>query len=149
MAEAVKKSGAQFFRGGAFKPRTSPYSFSGLGKDALKILGEIREQFGLKIVTEGLDEATVDLVEKYADMIQIGSRNCLPVVLVPPGTATIQSSTNFLRPVRDGYVEAVSRPLKVGRTVIVVETEIVDAEGRAVAHVAQSQAVLLELADSS
>jgi 1,4-dihydroxy-2-naphthoyl-CoA hydrolase len=65
------------------------------------------------------------------------------------GTATIQSSTNFLRPVRDGYVEAVSRPLKVGRTVIVVETEIVDAEGRAVAHAAQSQAVLLELADSS
>jgi 1,4-dihydroxy-2-naphthoyl-CoA hydrolase len=59
------------------------------------------------------------------------------------GTATIQSSTNFLRPVRDGYVEAVSRPLKVGRTVIVIETEIVDAEGRAVAHVAQSQVVLL------
>jgi 1,4-dihydroxy-2-naphthoyl-CoA hydrolase len=58
------------------------------------------------------------------------------------GTATIQSSTNFLRPVRDGYVEAVSRPLKVGRTVIVVETEIVDAEGRAVARVVQSQAVL-------
>lgn len=59
------------------------------------------------------------------------------------GTATIQSSTNFLRPVRDGYVEAVSRPLKVGRTVIVVETELVDAEGRAVARVVQSQAVLL------
>jgi 3-deoxy-7-phosphoheptulonate synthase len=75
VAEAVKKSGAQFFRGGAFKPRTSPYSFSGLGKDALKILGEVRERFGLKIVTEALDEATVDLVEKYADMIQIGSRN--------------------------------------------------------------------------
>jgi uncharacterized protein (TIGR00369 family) len=58
------------------------------------------------------------------------------------GTATIQSSTNFLRPVRDGYVEAVSRPLKVGRTVIVVETELVDAEGLAVARVVQSQAVL-------
>ncbi len=58
------------------------------------------------------------------------------------GTATIQSSTNFLSPVRDGYVEAVSRPLKVGRTVIVVETQIVDAEGRAVARVVQSQAVL-------
>ncbi len=64
------------------------------------------------------------------------------------GTATIQSSTNFLRPVRDGYVEAVSRPLKVGRTVIVVKTEIVDAEGRVVAHIAQSQAVLLEPGDS-
>ena len=58
------------------------------------------------------------------------------------GTATIQSSTNFLRPVRDGYVEAVSRPLKVGRTVIVVETEIVDADGRSVARTVQSQAVL-------
>ncbi len=75
VAEAVKRSGAKFFRGGAFKPRTSPYSFSGLGKDALKILAEIREQTGLKIVTEALDDANVDLVEKYADMIQIGARN--------------------------------------------------------------------------
>ncbi len=75
VAEIVKKSGAKFFRGGAFKPRTSPYSFSGLGKDALKILAEIRNQFGLKIVTEALDDANVDLVEKYADMIQIGARN--------------------------------------------------------------------------
>jgi 3-deoxy-7-phosphoheptulonate synthase len=75
VAEIVKKSGAQFFRGGAFKPRTSPYSFSGLGKDALKILAEIRERYGLKIVTEALDEGNVDLVEKYADMLQIGARN--------------------------------------------------------------------------
>src|SRR3981081_3234597 len=75
VAEAVKKSGAQFFRGGAFKPRTSPYAFAGLGEDALKILAEIREKFGLKIVTEALDESNVDLVEKYADMIQIGARN--------------------------------------------------------------------------
>lgn len=75
VAEIVKKSGAKFFRGGAFKPRTSPYSFSGLGKDALKILAEIRDQFGLKIVTEALDDANVDLVEKYADMIQVGARN--------------------------------------------------------------------------
>ena len=74
-AEAVQKAGARFFRGGAFKPRTSPYSFAGLGEDALKILVEIREQFGLKIVSEALDEGNVDLVEKYADMIQIGARN--------------------------------------------------------------------------
>jgi 3-deoxy-7-phosphoheptulonate synthase len=74
-AEAVQKAGAQFFRGGAFKPRTSPYSFAGLGEDALKILVEIREKFGLKIVSEALDESTVDLVEQYADMIQIGARN--------------------------------------------------------------------------
>jgi len=75
VAEAVKNSGVKFFRGGAFKPRTSPYSFSGLGKDALKILAEIRERHGLKIVTEALDEANVDLVEKYADMLQVGARN--------------------------------------------------------------------------
>ncbi len=74
-AESVARSGAKFFRGGAFKPRTSPYSFSGLGEDALKILGEIRKEFGLKIVSEALDSETVDLVEKHADMIQIGARN--------------------------------------------------------------------------
>jgi 3-deoxy-7-phosphoheptulonate synthase len=75
IAEAVKKSGAQFFRGGAFKPRSSPYSFPGLGEEGLKILAEVREKFGLNIVTEALDEENVSLVEKYADMIQVGSRN--------------------------------------------------------------------------
>jgi 3-deoxy-7-phosphoheptulonate synthase len=75
VAEAVKNSGAQFFRGGAFKPRTSPYAFAGLGEEGLKILAEIREEFGLKIVTEALDESNVDLVEKYGDMIQVGARN--------------------------------------------------------------------------
>ena len=71
----MQRSGAKFFRGGAFKPRTSPYAFSGLGEPALQILAEIRKEFGLKIVTEALDEANLDLVEKYADMIQIGARN--------------------------------------------------------------------------
>jgi 3-deoxy-7-phosphoheptulonate synthase len=75
VAEAVKKSGAQFFRGGAYKPRTSPYAFSGLGEEALVLLAEIREKLDLKIVSEALDEANVDLVEKYADMIQVGARN--------------------------------------------------------------------------
>ncbi|MDQ2867769.1 MAG: 3-deoxy-7-phosphoheptulonate synthase [Verrucomicrobiota bacterium] len=75
VAEVVKKSGAKFFRGGAFKPRTSPYAFSGLGEEGLKILAEVREKFGLKIVSEALDDASVELVEKYADMIQIGARN--------------------------------------------------------------------------
>ncbi len=74
-AEAVARSGAKFFRGGAFKPRTSPYSFSGLGEEALKILDEIRREFDLKIVSEVLDSETVELVEKYSDMIQIGARN--------------------------------------------------------------------------
>jgi 3-deoxy-7-phosphoheptulonate synthase len=75
IAETVKQSGARFFRGGAFKPRTSPYSFQGLGEEALRILAEVREQFGLRIVTEALDESGVDLVERYADMVQIGARN--------------------------------------------------------------------------
>ena len=75
VAEAVWRSGAKFFRGGAFKPRTSPYAFQGLGEDGLKILEDIRDTYGLKIVTEALDEAGVDLVERYADVIQIGARS--------------------------------------------------------------------------
>ncbi len=74
-AEAVAASGAKFFRGGAFKPRTSPYAFQGMGEDGLKILGEVRERFGLNIVTEAMDEHGIDLVEKYGDCIQIGARN--------------------------------------------------------------------------
>jgi 3-deoxy-7-phosphoheptulonate synthase len=75
VAAAVSRSGARFFRGGAFKPRTSPYAFQGLGEDGLKILAEVREAYGLKIVTEALDEQGVDQVERYGDMIQIGARN--------------------------------------------------------------------------
>ena len=75
VAEIVQQSGAKFFRGGAFKPRTSPYAFQGLGEEGLEILAEVRERFGLKIITEAIDEKAVDLVEKYGDCIQIGSRN--------------------------------------------------------------------------
>ena len=75
IGEAVRRSGARFFRGGAFKPRTSPYAFQGLGEEGLKILAEVREAYGLKIVTEALDEAGVDLIERYGDMIQIGARS--------------------------------------------------------------------------
>lgn len=75
VAEAVAKSGAKFFRGGAFKPRTSPYAFQGKGEDGLKILAEVREKYGLNIVTEAMDERGIDLVEKYGDCIQIGARN--------------------------------------------------------------------------
>lgn len=75
VAKAVAESGARFFRGGAFKPRTSPYAFQGMGEDGLKILAEVREQFGLNIVTEAMDERGIDLVEKYGDCIQIGARN--------------------------------------------------------------------------
>lgn len=75
VAESVAKSGAKFFRGGAFKPRTSPYAFQGKGEDGLKILAQVREQFGLNIITEAMDERGIDLVEKYGDCIQIGARN--------------------------------------------------------------------------
>jgi len=75
VAEAVANSGAKFFRGGAFKPRTSPYAFQGKGEEGLQILAQVREQFGLNIVTEAMDEQGVDLVEKYGDCIQIGARN--------------------------------------------------------------------------
>jgi 3-deoxy-7-phosphoheptulonate synthase len=74
-AAIVQKAGAKFFRGGAYKPRTSPYSFQGLGLDGLKIMVEIRQRFGLKIVTEAVDNESLDLVEEHADMIQIGARN--------------------------------------------------------------------------
>src|SRR5438067_11616128 len=75
VAEAVKESGARFFRGGVWKPRTSPYSFRGLGEKAWEIMAEIRETFQLKIVTESLDEAGIGLIEQYGDIIQIGARN--------------------------------------------------------------------------
>src|SRR5437588_3437474 len=75
IAERVAMAGAHFFRGGAYKPRTSPYSFQGLGEEGLKIMAEARDRFGLLIVTEAVDNDSLDLVEKYADMIQIGARN--------------------------------------------------------------------------
>jgi 3-deoxy-7-phosphoheptulonate synthase len=74
-AERIKAAGARLFRGGAYKPRTSPYSFQGLGEPGLKILAEVREKFGLGIVTEAIDNESLELVEKYADVIQIGARN--------------------------------------------------------------------------
>jgi 3-deoxy-7-phosphoheptulonate synthase len=75
VAREVKRGGAQLLRGGAFKPRTSPYSFQGLGEEGLKILAEAREETGLPVVTEAIDIEGVDLVERYADAIQIGARN--------------------------------------------------------------------------
>jgi 3-deoxy-7-phosphoheptulonate synthase len=75
VAEAVASAGAQFFRGGAYKPRTSPYSFQGMGEAGLQIMAEIRDRFGLKIITEAIDNESLDLVDQYADVIQIGARN--------------------------------------------------------------------------
>ena len=74
-AKAVKKSGAKFLRGGAFKPRTSPYSFQGLGEKGLKYLAKARKETGISIISEVMDTKDVELVEKYVDIIQIGARN--------------------------------------------------------------------------
>jgi 3-deoxy-7-phosphoheptulonate synthase len=74
-ARAVKERGASMLRGGAFKPRTSPYSFRGLEEDGLKLLAQARQETGLPVVTEVMSEATVQLVAKYADVLQIGTRN--------------------------------------------------------------------------
>ena len=75
IARAVQKAGAHFFRGGAFKPRTSPYSFQGLGEKGLRILSRVRDETGLPVITEAPDHEIFDLVEKYADVVQIGARN--------------------------------------------------------------------------
>jgi len=75
IAEKVAARGAHILRGGAYKPRTSPYSFQGLGEDGLEILAEAREQFGLPVVSEVVDPATVPVAAQYLDMIQIGTRN--------------------------------------------------------------------------
>ena len=75
IAERVKKTGVRLFRGGAYKPRTSPYSFQGLGEAGLKILANVRANYGFGIVTEAIDNESLDLVEEYADVIQIGARN--------------------------------------------------------------------------
>ena len=75
VARRVKAAGAHLLRGGAYKPRTSPYAFQGLGEEGLKLLAEAREETGLPIVTEAVDLESLDLVERYADAIQIGARN--------------------------------------------------------------------------
>ena len=74
-AYAVKEAGGHALRGGAFKPRTSPYSFQGLGEEGLEIMAEARELTGLPIVTEVMSEEKVDVVARYADILQIGQRN--------------------------------------------------------------------------
>ncbi|MFC5865586.1 3-deoxy-7-phosphoheptulonate synthase [Acidicapsa dinghuensis] len=75
IADKVAAAGAQFFRGGAFKPRTSPYAFQGLGLEGLQIMAEIRERTGMRIITEAIDAETLEMVVEYADVIQIGARN--------------------------------------------------------------------------
>jgi 3-deoxy-7-phosphoheptulonate synthase len=75
IAQQLRSTGVRLFRGGAYKPRTSPYSFQGLGLSGLKILSRVRKDYGFGIVTEAIDNESLDLVEEYADVIQIGARN--------------------------------------------------------------------------
>src|SRR5918992_1410237 len=75
IAGDVKKAGANILRGGAFKPRTSPYAFQGMGEEGLKILREVGDEHGMPVVTEVMDPRQVPLVEKWADMLQVGARN--------------------------------------------------------------------------
>lgn len=82
IASAVRAAGANIFRGGAFKPRTSPYSFQGLGEDGLKVLRDVGDEFGMPVVTEVTDPRCVELVARYADMLQVGARNMQNFVLL-------------------------------------------------------------------
>jgi 3-deoxy-7-phosphoheptulonate synthase len=82
IARAVKDSGAKILRGGAFKPRTSPYSFQGLGKEGLKILRAAADDCQLKVITEVMDKSQIDLIEKYSDILQIGTRNMQNYILL-------------------------------------------------------------------
>ena len=75
IAEGIRRAGGQILRGGAYKPRTSPYSFQGLGEAGLEILARVRDEFEIPIITEAIDEASLVLVDQYADCIQIGARN--------------------------------------------------------------------------
>ncbi len=82
IAEAVRASGANIFRGGAYKPRTSPYAYQGMGEEGLKLLREVGQQHGMPVVTEVTDPRNVELVAEYADMLQIGARNMQNFVLL-------------------------------------------------------------------
>jgi 3-deoxy-7-phosphoheptulonate synthase len=82
IAESVRESGANIFRGGAYKPRTSPYAFQGLGEDGLKLLRDVGDRQGMPVVTEVTDVRCVDVVAQYADMIQVGARNMQNFVLL-------------------------------------------------------------------
>lgn len=75
IAEIVSKAGAKILRGGAFKPRTSPYSFQGLGEEGLKLLRKAADKFGLFVITEVMESSQIDLIEKYTDIFQVGARN--------------------------------------------------------------------------
>ncbi len=99
-ARMAKGAGATLLRGGAYKPRTSPYAFQGLGIDGLRILAEVRDEVGLPIVTEVTDAADVDVVAEHADMLQIGTRNMQNFGLLAGGRGVRQAGHAQARPHR-------------------------------------------------
>lgn len=119
-AQAVKNCGAKFLRGGAFKPRTSPYDFQGLGEDGLKLLRTVADEFNLRVVTEIVDKDDIDLFCKYTDILQVGARNmqnfqmlkalgkCSKPILLKRGlSATISEWLNAAEYIMDGGNEQV------------------------------------------
>jgi 3-deoxy-7-phosphoheptulonate synthase len=115
-AEAVRAAGASMLRGGAFKPRTSPYSFQGLGEAGLKLLAKARDETGLLVVTEALDPDGVDLVAEYADVIQIGARN-------------MQNFSLLKRAGRSGKPVLLKRGIAATVTELLLSAEYLLAEG--------------------
>ena len=115
-ARAVRESGAVVLRGGAFKPRTSPYSFQGLGKQGLELLAKAREETGLAIVTEVMDSEDVDLVARYADLLQVGARN-------------MQNYALFKRVGRTGKPVLLKRGIAATITELLLAAEYILAEG--------------------
>jgi 3-deoxy-7-phosphoheptulonate synthase len=117
-AHAVRDAGAVALRGGAFKPRTSPYSFQGLGKRGLELLARAREETGLAIVTEAMDPEGLDLVAQYADVIQIGARN-------------MQNYSLLKRAGRIGKPVLLKRGISATITELLLSAEYILAEGNA------------------
>ena len=101
-AKGVKRAGATMLRGGAYKPRTSPYEFQGLGIEALKILREARELTGLPVVTEVMSTEDVDLICEYADMLQVGARNMQNFALLRRLATIKEADSAEAWPFRDG-----------------------------------------------
>jgi 3-deoxy-7-phosphoheptulonate synthase len=124
-AEAVAAAGATVLRGGAFKPRTSPYDFQGHGEDGLKMLAEARDRFGLAIVTEVVDPHDVELVSRYADLLQIGARNMQNYVLlreVGRGQTPVMVKRGGMYPTIENWLLAAEYVLQGGnRQVILCE----------------------------
>ena len=115
-ARAVKAAGATVLRGGAFKPRSSPYSFQGLGLEGLKLLAEAREETGLLVVTEVMSPERVPLVSTYADILQIGARNMQNYALLhavgesqQPGAAQAGHDVDHGRAADVGRVHSLAR----------------------------------------